>query len=115
MKVYAISNTRPNYTIKNKTATKPETVTKCLQCPPTQDVSFGSSIGHALKWTFAGCSVIAALINPALLGVICIATGAGCIASKIAEAVAMDPNEQNAVAENGKDMIDDSINDSFPY
>lgn len=115
MKVYAINDSVPHYTRTQRNNIKPATNNKDFSCPPKKDVSFGNGTGRALKWVITAGSVVAALINPALLGVICLAGGAGYLAGKIAEVVAMEPNEQKNIAENGKDAIDDIIKDSFPY
>lgn len=116
MKVYAINNTIPNSYIKApRNNAKPETVTRDFQPTLTQDMSFGRGISRALKWVITAGAVVTAFVNPAVLGVACVAGGAGYLAGKIAEAVAMDPEEQKTIAENGKDTMDDIIKDTFPY
>ena len=109
MKIYPVSNSLYSK-IKTDKSDKHEICrnSACLNC---DTVSFGSKKGWLAATGIATTSVFA----PAVALVTGIAILTGLVAAKLADKVADSDDKKKQISDAGKDMIDDSINDSFPY
>lgn len=114
MQVYPISEISSKYSAKRNFGMRNSfpPSSGCQAHSVNKQVSFGN---NALRnFLILAGGVTLAVFVPALALVGVAAGATGLLAAEIAGSIS-DNEAQKRISENGKDMIDDSIKDSFPY
>lgn len=109
MKIYPVSDSSYSKIQTGKSDNRE--ICRGSVCLYSDTVSFGSKGG----WLAAAGIAVASFLAPVAVLVAGTAVLAGKAAAKLADMAADDDDKKKQISDAGKDMIDDSINDSFPY